>query len=572
MNCIFMAAEVLGEESSKTINVTFSDFPVGVQYEKNERHDLGDGLIIYTTGCYFTSELRIYSSSTNNGYVVSDPLPGTITQMTFKAAYESSYAEDKLDVFGSVDGSEWTLIKSIPVEETSYRNLTVTFPSSSNYACFKLDVKGTNQIRIRSMSVTYVSNGESDEETIVVSTPIFNPGSSIFSSETLDVTLTAAEGCEIYYTTDGSVPSYTTADEYNGTKGSIVTISASSSSTTIKAIAVDSTTGDCSIVSSATYTYRNPSITNEGTKTKPYTVAEVKGMVGIEKGVWVKGIIYGTMVDEDITKGIATSDFEKQWNIVIGDATTHIPVQLQNNTIRSEINLKGNPYLKGKEILIKGDIESYCNSQGVTNLSEYIITYDVPINSYGYASLFLDMNGSLPADDATTAYYCTLEDNYADMFSVGSIIPNNIGVIIQSTPNTTCKLTYTTKTNADKDSILVKNLLKGFTQDTFVEADGNAYYALNAKNGRVGFYIPQTTTDNTTDVIVGFTAKAYKAYLQVPAEQKAPMFLIRHKTDETTIVPITRMSDDVIYDLQGRIVSSPTTGIYIKAGKKFVIK
>ena len=77
-----MATKIVAE-NTETINVTFSDYPLGSQYAKNEKHDLGGGLVIYTTLCYFTSELRIYSSTTYNGYVVSDPLPGTISNMTF---------------------------------------------------------------------------------------------------------------------------------------------------------------------------------------------------------------------------------------------------------------------------------------------------------------------------------------------------------------------------------------------------------------------------------------------------------------------------------------------------------
>ena len=101
--------------------------------------------------------------------------------------------------------------------------------------------------------------------------------------------------------------------------------------------------------------------------------------------------------------------------------------------------------------------------------------------------------------------------------------------------------------------------------------DGNAYYALNAKNGKLGFYIPQTATD-ATDAAAGFTAKAYKAYLQIPSEQKALMFVIHREGEETSIVPMTHREDDVIFDLQGRAVTHPVSGIYIIDGKKVVIR
>ena len=108
--------------------------------------------------------------------------------------------------------------------------------------------------------------------------------------------------------------------------------------------------------------------------------------------------------------------------------------------------------------------------------------------------------------------------------------------------------------------------LVGFAIDTVVPMEDNAYYALNAKNGKLGFYIPQMSTDEF------FVAKAYKAYLQVPAGQDATVFFIRREDDETVIVPITHLSEELVYDLQGRVVASPVQGVYIRDGKKVIIR
>ena len=563
--CMFMATKIVAE-NTETINVTFLYYPSGSQYAKNEKHDLGGGFVIYTTLCHFTSELRIYSSTTYNGYVVSDPLPGYITSMSFKMGYNT----DVLNVYGSTDKENWTLVKGIETTSTSYRDYTLNFPVEKGYTSFKLDVKGDKQIRIQSMSVTYISSDDSEEdEVITISAPIFTPVSTSYSTESLDVTIEAAEGCEVYYTKDGSIPTYINAEEHNGTQGDVVRILASESPITLKAIAVDSTTGKCSSVSSATYTYVE--INNDGTKTKPYTVAEVKAKKSdlYSSSVYVKGTIYGTMVNNDI-KNITTSDFVPS-NIVIGDKDIHIPVQLKDGTQIRDINLYDHPYLKGKELLVKGQMAEYGGSIGVIDpiAADFKITFDVPINSYGYATLYLDMPVSVPS--GTTAYYCILEDNYAKLLPVGSIIPSETGVIIESTPNTICTLTYTTMKNSNEEHISAENLLVGYTEEYPVGEDGYAYYALNVKNNKLGFYIPQTATDKANPAM-GFTAKANKAYLRVPAEQKAEMFVIQRRSDEDAIVPVTYMRDDTIYDLLGRVVYSPTPGIYIRNGKKFVIK
>jgi hypothetical protein len=149
---ILASISVLAEEVvTNTISVTFSEFIAGSQYADNEKHEMGGGLTIYTTDCHFTTELRIYSSTTYNGFVVSDPLPGVITSMSFNAGYNK---EEKLNVYGSTDGYEWTLVGKITTATTSYKDYTLIF-SKGNYTRFKLDVAGENQIRIAKMSVTY---------------------------------------------------------------------------------------------------------------------------------------------------------------------------------------------------------------------------------------------------------------------------------------------------------------------------------------------------------------------------------------------------------------------------------
>lgn len=307
---------------------------------------------------------------------------------------------------------------------------------------------------------------------------------------------------------------------------------------------------------------------NDGSKTSPYTVAEVAAMkVDKTKEFWVRGTIYGTMLASLKIEEVTTSAAEfSSSNLVIGDETVRIPIQLPQGDIRNDINLKDHSYLQGKEILIKGKLESYCGSMGVKSPSEYQITYTLPINGYGYATLFLDMPVSVP--QSSNVYYCITKGNVVELLSVpGRVVPANVGVIIKSSPNTTCKLSYTAEINPYEKNIRENNQLIGYTQDTDITDSDNAYYALNAKDSKVGFYIPKTTNGDGS-----FTAKTGKAYLKVPVESQATMYLLPHGNDETIVVPITHYSDEVIYDLQGRVVSSPTAGVYIKAGKKFIIK
>ena len=132
----------------------FSLFSGTSVQNKEETHDLGGGVIINIAGCHINTQLRIYSSNENNGYVISNKLPGTIKSMDFNAGYKV----DALVVYGSTDGNTWNQVGEVSVTSTSYKDYTLSF-GATNYTYFKLDVKGTNQIRVAKMSITYMSEG-----------------------------------------------------------------------------------------------------------------------------------------------------------------------------------------------------------------------------------------------------------------------------------------------------------------------------------------------------------------------------------------------------------------------------
>lgn len=224
--CCLMAV-VNGYAEEVTKSVTFSNYTAGTQYAVNEKHDLGNGLVIYTTECHFTSELRIYSSSSNNGFVVSDALPGAITQMTFNAGYKA----DALQVYGSNDGNTWTLVGEVSVT-SSYKDYSLDFTGKGNYSRFKLDVKGSNQVRLKTMSVTYTTGGSVEPPKETVAKPVISPASTTFSKgESVSVSITTeTEGATIHYTINGDEPTAESAVYSTPLK---VT-----ETTTVKAIAV----------------------------------------------------------------------------------------------------------------------------------------------------------------------------------------------------------------------------------------------------------------------------------------------------------------------------------------------
>lgn len=127
---------------------TFAAYPAGTQYGENETHVLDDVVTMYTTECHFTSELRIYSSSSNDGYAIIES-GAVITAIAVNAGNKV----DTLNVYGSNDeGTTWTLITGISVTSTSYKEYTAEI--SGGYKYLKLDVAGSNQVRIQTMTLT----------------------------------------------------------------------------------------------------------------------------------------------------------------------------------------------------------------------------------------------------------------------------------------------------------------------------------------------------------------------------------------------------------------------------------
>ena len=105
-----------------TTTYTFSNYTAGTQYATNEVHELDKVLTITTTECHFTSELRIYSSDTHNGYAIGTLAGGkTIKSLGFNAGNK----KDTLNVYGSTDGSTWTKIGGVKITSTNYLDYSV---------------------------------------------------------------------------------------------------------------------------------------------------------------------------------------------------------------------------------------------------------------------------------------------------------------------------------------------------------------------------------------------------------------------------------------------------------------
>ena len=135
------------EPTITTTTYDFSKYPAGVQYAE-ENHDLDDNVVLSISDCHLTSELRIYSSTTNNGVViVKSLLPVTAI------AVNAGNKVDILNVYGSNDdGATWDEVATIAVAATAYADYTADL--GGDYKWIKFDVEGTNQVRLKTLTLT----------------------------------------------------------------------------------------------------------------------------------------------------------------------------------------------------------------------------------------------------------------------------------------------------------------------------------------------------------------------------------------------------------------------------------
>ena len=118
---------------------------------------------------------------------------------------------------------------------------------------------------------------------------------------------------------------------------------------------------------------------------------------------------------------------------------------------------------------------------------------------------------------------------------------------------------------------IYSNLLRGSTIDRNLSATAGGYvnYVLGKIGDEVGFCLVPAE---------GMTLAAGRAYLTMPGETAASRSALNLRFDDeeeaTGVSDVERQENGVstVYDLQGRRVEQPRSGLYIRGGKKVIIK
>ncbi len=131
------------------VTYTFSSYEAGTQYAENEVHVLDETLTCTTNKAHFTTEIRLYDNSSNDGTAVF-----ASTKEILSITLNAGSKDGQLLVQTSTDGSTWTDAETLDVT-SAYADYTVTFASPVKY--FKLDSISSQQLRVKSIVVSYIA-------------------------------------------------------------------------------------------------------------------------------------------------------------------------------------------------------------------------------------------------------------------------------------------------------------------------------------------------------------------------------------------------------------------------------
>lgn len=220
-------------------------------------------------------------------------------------------------------------------------------------------------------------------------------------------------------------------------------------------------------------------------------------------------------------------------------------------------------------------------------LLSYDDSYDavsITVGSEGIATYSDgDKNVQISACDALKAYYASdVTTGTVTLTELTGCIPANTGVMIYGAAGTYTVpvgdegwpsiTTNYLKPTGDYNGMVYRSQYSGYTGEDNVDNIKNNYRYIFAKNSSdvIGFY--KLTTDHTL--------AAHKAYLETPTDitpASARVALVFSDEAEATGISASlgekvEKASEHIYNLRGMRVTQPQKGLYIKNGKKMIIR
>lgn len=180
--------------------------------------------------------------------------------------------------------------------------------------------------------------------------------------------------------------------------------------------------------------------------------------------------------------------------------------------------------------------------------------------------------------DGVTAYVSeSLEGNsvvLTEAAAAGEVVSASTAVLLVSeSAIAAAPLNYAIASGAYYDY----NLFRGTSTNQLIEnstwEDDPQYtfYLLSTREGKLGFYWDASTQDEGASL----NNAAHKAYLRVPVDNGGSSNGYKIRFDEyltTGINAIATENSEAIYNLQGQRVNATKAGVYVKNGRKVIVK
>ncbi len=179
----------------------------------------------------------------------------------------------------------------------------------------------------------------------------------------------------------------------------------------------------------------------------------------------------------------------------------------------------------------------------------------VTIGPAGYSTLYSPVALEIP--EGITAYTATIDGDYINLEELQEIIPAEEAVIIKGTAGATCEFVITESVETTIDNVLLGSIEKMAASNVV------SPYTLQS-NGNGGIVMRK---------FIGDYLQGFKMYMNISEAAGTQAFSLRFPGEGTTSigeVTIEEPENNVIYDLQGRRIDTPTRGIYIVNDKKVI--
>jgi len=200
-------------------------------------------------------------------------------------------------------------------------------------------------------------------------------------------------------------------------------------------------------------------------------------------------------------------------------------------------------------------------TEGSNFYVEKVTSLPITISAAGYATLYAPVALTIPS--GVKAYYVSaLTSTEATLTEISTTIPANTGVILYA--NVDAATTYNFNITTGGTDVSSSNKLSGVIATTAF--DDNVAYTLQQQYGGTAVGLFPKAAGN----LAGF--KAYMLASQLSAGVKGLVFSFEDADGISQIENGELQIENAIYNIAGQRVTKPTKGLYIKNGKKVIIK